>query len=270
MRRRDLLLILPAVVTWGTIIRGKNKTLAENEKIQDLSIFFEQYQGTFVMLDVNPKKSIRYNKAQSAKQLSPCSTFKILNSLIGLETGVIPDENYLLRWDGTQHPIEPWNQDHTLRTAFSNSVVWYYQAVAAKIGEERMKKYIQAVHYGNEDLSGGITKFWLESSLKISADEQVDFLYRFHTEQLPFSKRSLKIVKEIMTISETDGKIFRGKTGTAGNPYKDIATLGWFVGTVTNEDKAYIFATNIIGGTNPSGRTARRITVDILKSMRLI
>ena len=96
----------------------------QTQEERDLKRFFDGYSGTFVMLDVGQKKYIRYNREQSEKRLSPCSTFKIPNSLIGLETRVIQDENFMIKWDGTKRPIEAWNQDHTLQTAISNSVVW--------------------------------------------------------------------------------------------------------------------------------------------------
>ncbi len=181
------------------------------------------------------------------------------------------DANHFMKWDGTRHAIDTWNRDHTLRTAIGESVLWYYQELASRVGEARLKKYVRSVGYGNEDTSGGIGKpFWLQSSLKISANEQVEFLRRLHTGQLPFSKHSMDIVLDIMKLSENNETIFRGKTGTAGNRKKGIATLGWFVGSVTRGREVYVFATNIRGGENPSGRTARKITEDILKGMQLL
>jgi beta-lactamase class D len=225
------------------------------------------------MLDVGANKHICYNKPQCEKRLSPCSTFKIPNSLIGLETGVVQDENHVFKWDGTRRPIEPWNQDHSLQSAISNSVVWYYQELAARVGEERMQKYLKAMHYGNEDISGGITKFWLQSSLQISANEQVDFLHRLYRDELPFSQRSMDIVKKMIILSETNKYIFRGKTGTGGG--KEIngqptAVLGWFVGYLVRKDngKVYIFAVNMEGENGASGMRARGIAEAILKDMQ--
>ncbi|MBN1814974.1 MAG: class D beta-lactamase, partial [Anaerolineae bacterium] len=56
----------------------------------DLDEFYDDYESCFVMLDVASNQYSRYNPEQCAKRMSPCSTFKIPNSLIGLETGVIP------------------------------------------------------------------------------------------------------------------------------------------------------------------------------------
>ncbi len=92
--------------------------------------------------------------------------------MIGLESGVIPDADYVIKWDGTTYPIAAWNQDHTLRSAIKNSVVWYFQESARRVGHEKMQQYINLVGYGNRDISGSIDSFWLDGGLRISPDEQ--------------------------------------------------------------------------------------------------
>ncbi len=237
----------------------------------DLAPFFKDYSAAaFVLLDVSSRKYTCYNAAQCARRFSPCSTFKVLNSLIALESGVIPHADYRIKWDGRRYNVAPWNRDHTLRTAFADSVFWYYQALARRVGPERMGRYVRRVGYGNEDISGGIAQFWLGSSLKISADEQVAFLDRLRRNTLPFSPRSQAVVRQMMVLSQTKDSVLRGKTGTAGNAQRTVATLGWFVGYVTNRSGAYVFATNIRNGDNPSGRTARTITEAILREMALL
>ena len=256
-----LLFLLPTIQTTAH---------AQSHKLPPLASYFTGRRAAFILLDVKRHTYLRYNPQRAAERFSPCSTFKIPNSLIGLETGVIPDENYTIKWNGTQYPMAPWNHDHTLKTAFANSVVWYYQELARRVGEERMRHYVRAIHYGNEDISGGLTTFWLSRTLKISTNEQVDFLDRLIHNRLPFSRRSMNIVKRIMVISEKAGVTFRGKTGTAGDAEKQVAAMGWFVGYVTRPEGDYIFATNIEGGDNPSGKTAREITRRILMDRGLL
>jgi beta-lactamase class D len=65
----------------------------------------------------------------------------------------------VIPWDGTIHEFESWNQDHTLRSAIRDSVVWYYQELARRVGDEQMQHYVAAVEYGNQDISGGIDLF---------------------------------------------------------------------------------------------------------------
>jgi beta-lactamase class D len=250
----------------------KTETPSPLQKIgyeTDLSKFFEGYSGAFVLYDVANKYYISHNEEQCKKRLSPCSTFKIPNSLIALETGIATDENFLLKWDGTNQPIESWNRDHTLKTAIENSVVWYYRELARRIGEEKMKEYIQKINYGNMDISGGLDKFWLMSSIEISANEQVEFLYKLYKNELPFSEKTVKIVKDIMTLEKKDSYVLRGKTGS-GKKWKEAYSQGWFVGYIEHSNNAYIFATNIIAPENAIGFKAKEITYEILKSLKLM
>jgi beta-lactamase class D len=234
----------------------------------DFNKYFNKYKGAFILYDFNNRYYIRHNDEQCKKRFSPCSTFKIPNSLIGLETGVIPNENFTLKWDGVKREIDSWNRDHNLKSAIQNSVVWYYQEVARRIGEARMKEYLDKIGYGNHDISGGIDKFWLMSSLEISAEEQVDFLKKFYEGQLPFSERSLNIVKEITILDSNKLYVLRGKTGSGVFPNGNDR-LGWFVGYVILGDNAFIFAANILGD-DANGKKAKEITIEILKSMRIM
>lgn len=211
--------------------------------------------GAFVLYDLKQNRYVRYNEARCRERFSPFSTFKIPNSLIGLDTGVITDAEFVIKWDAKKYPsfnqdtlpFSAWWQDQTLRTAFKRSVVWYYRELALKVGEKRMKEYVNKLDYGNEDASGPLNGFWLRSSLKISADEQVDFLKRFYKEELPVSKRSINILKEIMTLEETPEYKLSGKTG--GGPLGEDRYLGWFVGYLETKESTYFFATEIEGPT---------------------
>lgn len=117
------------------------------------------YRASFVLFDPRSQEVFRYNPQLCSMRLSPCSTFKVFNALVGLETGVVEDENYSMLWDGTKYEVSEWNRNHTLQSAMTYSVVWYFQRLASQVGEARMKDFIQRAHYGNEDISGGITKF---------------------------------------------------------------------------------------------------------------
>lgn len=267
---KNILILLFALL----ILSGcgkKNETVSDKQKgyETDFSKFFDGYSGAFVLYDVNNKYYIRHNEVQCNKRLSPCSTFKIPNSLIALETGVAADENFELKWDGKKQPIDSWNRDHTLKTAIANSVVWYYRELARRIGEEKMKDYIEKINYGNKDISGGLDKFWLMSSIAISANEQVEFLKKLYSNQLPFSERTINIVKDIMILEKEDLYVLRGKTGS-GESKDSNYTQGWFVGYVTHENNAFIFATNIIAPEKANGMKAKEITLAILKSLKLM
>lgn len=243
---------------------------AETSEDRDFSAEFGAYTGAFVLYDAAHQHWLRYQPAECRVRTSPCSTFKVLNSLIALETGVASGADFSLPWDGTRRSIESWNQDQTLRSAFAGSCVWYFQALATRIGLERYQQIMPKVSYGNGDLSGGVTQFWLQSSLSISPNEQVEFLRRLHARELRFSDKTVEAVLDIMMLSKTDQTIFRGKTGSAFDPQKNVPTLGWFIGSVSTPSGDSLFATRITGGENPSGITARKISESILAALKIL
>jgi beta-lactamase class D len=240
-----------------------NQTTVKEEVRPELEKYFQGFNGAFVLYDLNNNRYIRYNPDRCAERLLPASTFKIMNALIALETGVVPDQDHVIAWDGTQYPFAAWNQDHTLKTAFQGSVVWYYQDVARQIGRERMQHYIDTVGYGNQDITGNLDSFWLDGAIRISANEQVELLKRLYQGDLPFSRRSIDIVKEIMLVEADDTHQLRGKTGSGR--MGDLS-VGWFVGYEERDENVYFFAANI---TSPSaeakGSKAKEILLDILK-----
>ncbi|WP_110955038.1 BlaR1 family beta-lactam sensor/signal transducer [Anaerosinus massiliensis] len=235
---------------------------------EDLSAHFKGFEGSFVLFDVEKNHYQIYNETNSQKRVSPDSTYKIMSALIGLETGVLADENAELSWDKTVYPIEPWNKDHNLASAMAYSVNWYFQKVDAMVGEDRVENYLQQADYGNYDISGGMRDFWIESSLKISPLEQVDLLKKLYAYDLPFSRRNIDIVKKLIKISAQDDVILYGKTGT-GNVNGDTRN-GWFVGYVERNGRVYIFATNIQGQERADGANAKTITLDVLKEKKII
>ncbi|HEX8709947.1 MAG TPA: penicillin-binding transpeptidase domain-containing protein [Pyrinomonadaceae bacterium] len=236
---------------------------------EDLSPYFKDKRGAFVLYDLKNDRYLRYDEARCRTRFSPFSTFKIPNSLIGLESGVIRDAEFVIAWNRAKYPpqenwnIEPfvhWGQDQTLSTAFKYSVVWYYRELALRVGAERMKSFVARLDYGNRDTSGGLDRFWLGSSLRISADEQVEFLKRLYAAKLPVSPRSLAIVRKLMIREETPAYRLSGKTG--GGSLPDGKALGWFVGYVETKGNVYFFATNLEG---PDYLAIRDERIDLTK-----
>ena len=221
--------------------------------------FFKNREGTFVIQEVKEKSPWVYNKKRAKEQFAPQSTFKVANALIGLQTGAVRDEYDIKYWDGVKREIDNWNRDHTLGSGMRDSVVWYYQAMARDIGEERMNHWVKAIHYGNKDISGGIDQFWLSSTLQISPIEQVRFLKQLYEETLPFDLKNMRTVKRMMVQEEEKHATLYGKTGSGSG-------IGWYVGFIKHEHKTYIFATNIKG----TGIEAKDITYRILKKYHLI
>jgi beta-lactamase class D len=207
---------------------------------------FQDVDGCMVLLDASTGTIERYNPERCREAFSPCSTFKIPNSIIGLETGAIRDADEVIAWDGVQRDRPELNRDHTLRSAIAHSVVWYYQELARRVGPDCMHMWIDRLDYGNHDLTGGVTQFWLQSTLMISADQQVDFLRQLQTGSLPVSWRTQDIVREITPSLQMGNVIVHGKTGSgrASADAKRHLDLGWYVGWVEQADHVWVFAAN--------------------------
>ncbi len=201
-------------------------------------------EGAILIYDLNRDRIIQHNQQRNATAFLPASTFKILNSLIALETGVISDEIAVLTWDGIQRTIPEWNRDLNMRQAFKLSAVWFYQVLARRVGHEQMQKWVTQAKYGNQKIGSkdDIDKFWLEGELRITPQEQIQFLRRLYHNDLPFSQRSLSTVKDIMVMEQTPDYTIRGKTGFADNVTPKI---GWYVGYLEKGKNVYFFATNI-------------------------
>lgn len=164
----------------------------------------------------------------------PASTFKIANTLIGLETGVIPDETFSLPWDGVSRDLEAWNRDHDLTSAMAESVVWFYQEVARRIGHPRMAEWVRRLDYGNADPGGEELRdlFWLMGPLAVTPRQQVEFLERLTGGRLPVSSRSVEILRRVMPAREVGEGTLLAKTGTY---VSETSCHAWLVGWVERD-----------------------------------
>jgi beta-lactamase class D len=236
---------------------------------QELGAHFPGLRSALVLRDVAGGRTVRHGGPLARARTSPCSTFKIPNSVIGLETGVIPDASFVLPWDGVRRPRAEWNRDHDLRSAMEHSVVWYYQELARRVGPERMRHWVSALRYGNEDVSGGLDRFWLGSSLRISPDEQVDFLARLHAGELAASARSIAVVKDILSREPPGpGIVYRGKTGSCQDPDAPDPH-GWWVGSVEKEGRLFLYAA-LIEGPGASGMVCRPMAEKALAALGVL
>ena len=173
----------------------------------------------------------------------PASIFKIPNSIIALETGLVSDDTTLFKWDGKERRLKIWEQDLTFREAFHYSCVPCYQDIARNIGSYTMNIYLQKFNYGTMMVdSNSIDNFWLEGESHISQFQQIDFLKRFYNSQIPISKRTELIMKKLMVIEENSNFILSGKTGWS---IRNGNNNSWFVGYIKTQNKVYYFATNI-------------------------
>jgi len=227
------------------------------------SFYKRDINGCFILHDMENDTSIIYNQKRSKQQFLPASTYKILNSLIAMECKVVKDENEIIYWDSLKHPVAIWNQSHNMKTGIKYSVVWFYQELARRIGEERMQYWVNRAGYGNQQIGQNIDDFWLVGDLKITPLEQVEFLKQLVNEELPFTSENIKKVKEMIIEDEHDGYVFRAKTGWAdfGIP------VGWYIGYIEIKDHTYIFVNNIEIRSNQDAKARKEITREIFNAI---
>lgn len=157
-----------------------NSIVMEPEIIDaDWSEYFNGLNGTAVVYDATNRRYIMYNRDLAETRRSPCSTFKIISSLIALENGFLEPEDSTREWSGEVFWNKDWNKDIDFGEAFRTSCVWYYRQVVDDIGKDMMQKELDKLQYGNCDISDwegrlntnnnrALTGFWLESSLMVS------------------------------------------------------------------------------------------------------
>jgi len=235
--------------------------------------FFEEYgvEGCFILYDLKNDLYQIYNSTRCEQGFLPASTFKILNALIGLETGVITDENMVIAWDSIVRSEEAWNRDHTLTSAIQYSVVPYFQEVARRVGPVRMKEMVDDSDYGRMEITKEtIDRFWLWGNSRITPWEQMNFMVNFYTNKLPFSKANLNLVKKLIILKQTDKWIFRGKTGMT---VQDNKNIGWLVGYLEENGNVWLYVCNMESDLNNLEKfkeSRRGITEKIFKSVGLM
>jgi beta-lactamase class D len=200
----------------------------------------EWSDGCFMMIDASGKR-IESDHDRCDKPRRPYSTFKIANALIGVDAGLLDGPDAQMTWDKTRVPdekkyLDSWRKPHTLRTGIAVSAVPYFKTLALDLGEEKMKAGLKKLGYGNQDMSGGLDKFWLVGGgLRISAREQLAFVEALAQKKLGVSEKAQTVVGEV-TILETRGKdVLHGKTGSGPIEDGKGGWLVWQVGWVEKE-----------------------------------
>ena len=226
---------LAAALLFVTFASCKNVRVKEHSEWGDLFKKHGITNGCFMLRDHTHESVHLYNRERCLERFTPASTFKIFNSLVALETGVAQDETLVIPWDSVVRWNPEWNKNLDMREAFKVSCVPYYQEIARRIGRQNMQHYLDTVKYGNMQIGGNrVDTFWLDNSLKISADEQVGFLKKLYFEELPFTLRTQTIVRSIMLREDSaSNKVFY-KTGWGVKENGD--NILWIVGFAEHQE----------------------------------
>lgn len=231
-----------------------------------------QVVGSILIFDAQKEEYFSNDFERAETGFLPASTFKVPNSMIGLETGVLEDENHLFKWDGKPRRMDIWNKDLTLAEAYKVSCVPCYQEVARKVGTQRMNDYLKKLDYGNMEIADSmIDIFWLEGEFRITQKQQINFLKRFYNKSLPLSDKTYSAMQKIMVLDENETYKLSGKTGWA---IRNGNNIGWFVGFVEKDDNVYYVATNITptDSTNMKdfARIRLRIALDAFEQLSIL
>jgi beta-lactamase class D len=173
----------------------------------------------------------------------PASTFKVVNALVALHTGRIFSDTVVIPWDGRTRAIEAWNKTMDMKQAFEVSNVPYFQEVARRVGKDTMQYWLDSLSYGTKKITTAIDTFWLDNSLKITADAQMGLMKKMYFKQLPFTARSQEMVNAMM-LKETNANYkLSYKTGWAS--LENGNQLGWVVGWIEENKHVYFFTMNV-------------------------
>jgi len=229
----------------ATLFAAGYRALASvQEERAELAQIFQDHgvAGTFVLFDPAVDRLTVANARRAATRYVPASTFKIANSLIALELGVVRDENEVIPYGGKPQPFKAWEKDMPMRDAITASNVPIYQELARRIGLERYRLLLDRLNYGNRQTDTALETFWLDGPLEISAIEQARFAAALAQQQLPISARAQQIVRDILHLETTDGRRLYGKTGWR---FSSTPQLGWWTGWVERESRVLAFSLNM-------------------------
>lgn len=212
----------------------------------------EHITGTFGIYDNGTGQFTIHNLSRfKDSAYLPASTFKIVNSLVGIETGRVTNEKTVFKWDGKVHifpggdTAHGWNKDLSLEEAFEASALPYYQELARRIGKDTMQIWVDSLQYGNRQLGNAVDSFWINNTLKITPDEQMGLVKRLYFDQLPFQKRTQDIVKKMMIRESNSNYILAYKTGLGFRENGNL--VGWVVGWIEENKHPYFFVLNTEG-----------------------
>ncbi|MHC1737532.1 MAG: penicillin-binding transpeptidase domain-containing protein [Ignavibacteriaceae bacterium] len=237
-----LILISPAFYSQNSV---NGNFIIRNELVK----YYDECAVTGSMAVFDSKKNlwILSDSSDIFRETLPASTFKIINSIVSLETGAIKDEHEVLEFnyilDTVFYGYRPDTyHDMDMTEAFRLSVVWFYLDLAKRVGKEKFAEYLRECRYGNSDISVDGYDFWNVGNLEISPVGQVNLVRNIFEGVLPFSKRNIEILRRIMLTEETGEYKIYAKTGWTS---KDSVNIGWWVGYIQTDDNVYYFANRI-------------------------
>lgn len=227
---------------------------------------------------------VRRDPAEACRTpVTPASTFKVPHALAALDAGVVREDE-VFAFDGRGDWPPSSRRAHTLASAIRNSVVWYFQRIAERLGPAREAAYLERLSFGNRDSRSGLTTFWLGGSLLISPEEQEAFWIRLFEGRLPIAKPAVEAVKQMlieppgMVVNAAGEHAFarpwppgtelRAKTGSATD--RSGRGVRWLVGHVTRNGRAYVFVNCVTGAPDLDALAAIDLAARALRASNVL
>ncbi len=243
-----LTLFLTGISTTPSFSQKYDATLASYLEEAD-------YDGVILLYDYNEDQMYTSNRLKMNDRVLPASTFKIFNTLLFLELGIVKDTSQSLAWDGTEYKhkgrkINAWCKDSNLAQAFRNSTVWYYEKMSEPIEFSVYRDYLKLIEYGEvNSKKRGDLDFWnYGNKIGMSAMDQILLLTKLYENELPFKQAHMNTVKDLMVEKKTDAYTLRSKTGWTVRSWRFFCKskdLGWYIGYVEYAENVYFFAVRL-------------------------
>jgi beta-lactamase class D len=231
-------LVLPACSPNNIVEDSSLEKYFTENKVAGCFGLFDNGKGEFTIYNVSRFTDSAY---------LPASTFKIVNSLIGLEIRQVLDSSTVITWDSLSRGRPECDRDLSMNNAFRLSCPPWYQQLARRIGKDTMQHWLDTLGYAASRsrflVAGNLDTFWLDNSAKVTADEQMGLVKRLYFDQLPFTKRSQRIVRDMMLWENNANYQLSYKTGWGTNEKGN--QLAWIVGWIEENKHPYFFVLQI-------------------------
>ena len=223
-----------------------------NNIINDNSVkkYFDENKvtGTFALFDNGTGDFTIYNTVRYFDSAYlPASTFKIVNSLIGIQTGIVNDDSTVIKWDSISRGRPECNKDMPMVDAFRISCPPWYMELARRIGKDTMQHWLDTLGYAQRydkfKIKNNLDTFWLDNSAKVTADEQLGLVKKLYFDQLPFQKRPMRIVRSMMLMRDDANYKLSYKTGWG--TLENGNQLGWVIGWIEENKRPYFFVLQV-------------------------
>jgi beta-lactamase class D len=266
LRLNEVLLL---VLLLGVVLRGPE---AEHAVAAELRQTLQTREAAVAVVELRTGAFYRYDEERCRKPFPALATVQVPVALLALDAGLIKDAQTVLTWNRLKYPLPEdetaavWGQDHTLRSAFQQTVPWYFQEIAQRLGPAALQRSLTKMKYGQPDVPFTADAAALGERLTISIEQQLSFLHRLYEMRLPLSKQAQRTVRDLLIHEQTPRYTLRS---VAGDGMLDSGkSFGWLVGWLEARDSVCVFALNLTGPDSESVRApARQLLQQVLTEL---